>query len=136
MCDPSDHSIGAVLGQRKRKIFHYIYYASKTLANAQLNYTTTKKELLVVIFAFDKFRAYLVDIKVTVYTDHSAIKYLIPKKDVKLRLIGWILLLQEFDLGIKDRKGTMNQVADHLSRLEPDESTMTKQKITKTFLDE
>ena len=81
---------------------------------------------MVVTFAFDKFRAYLVDIKVIVYTDHSAIKYLIPKKDAKLRLIRWILLLQEFDLEIMDRKGTMNQVVDHLSRLEPDESTLTK----------
>ena len=77
MCDVSDPSIGAVLGQRKGKIFHSIYYVSKILANAQLNYTTTKKELMAVVFAFDKFRAYLVGTKVTVYTYHSAIKYLI-----------------------------------------------------------
>ncbi|KAH9657530.1 hypothetical protein KPL70_023117 [Citrus sinensis] len=75
-----------------------------------------EKELLAVVFAFDEFRAYLVGTKVTVYTDHEAIKYLISKKDAKPRLIRWILLLQEFDLEIKDRKETENQVADHLSR--------------------
>ena len=87
MRDASDHSIGVVLGQRKNKIFHSIYYASKTLAIAQINYTTTEKELLAVVFAFDKFRVYLVGTKVIIYTDHGAIKYLISNKDAKLRLI-------------------------------------------------
>ena len=133
MCDASDHSNGVVLGQRKDKIFHSIYYTSKTLTQTQINYTTTKKELLAVVFAFDKFRAYLMGTKVTVYTYHAAIKYLISKKDAKSRLIRWILLLQEFDLKIKDRKETENQVADHLSRLEADTSTLTMKGIAETF---
>ena len=85
------------------------------------------------VFAFDKFKAYLVGTQVIVYTDHAAIRYLILKKDAKPRLIRRILLLQEFDLKIKDMKMTENQVADHLSRLEVDASTLTKPNITETF---
>ncbi|KAL4379251.1 hypothetical protein GQ457_02G022480 [Hibiscus cannabinus] len=129
MCDASDYAVGAVLGQRKGKIFHPIYYASKTLNDAQVNYTTTEKEMLAVIFAFDKFRSYLIGTKVIVHTDHSAIKYLLSKKDAKPRLIRWILLLQEFDIEIIDRKGTENQVADHLSRLENKEIADTADQI-------
>jgi len=60
-----------------------IYYASKTLDKAQRNYTTTKKELLAVVYAFDKFRPYLLMSKIIVYTDHFAIKYLLAKQDAK-----------------------------------------------------
>ena len=84
----------------------------------QLNHATTKRELLVVVFAMDKFRSYLVGAKVIVYTDHAALKYLLTKKDAKPRLIRWILLLQEFDLEIRDKKGADNCVADHLSRMQ------------------
>ena len=83
MCDASDWAVGAVLGQRKEKIFHSIYYASKTLNTAQINYTTTEKELLAVVFAFEKFRSYLMGTKVIIHTDHAAIKYLISKKGCK-----------------------------------------------------
>ncbi|KAL4352863.1 hypothetical protein GQ457_06G013650 [Hibiscus cannabinus] len=108
-----------IIRKKKRKeILHHIYYASKTLNEALINYTNTKKELLEVIISFNKFRSYLIGTKVTVHTDHSAIKYILSKKDVKPRLIRWILLLQKFDVKIIDRKGTKNQVADHLSQLE------------------
>ncbi|KAK1628803.1 hypothetical protein QYE76_003118 [Lolium multiflorum] len=118
MCDASDFAVGAVLGQRVDKKLNVIHYASKTLDAAQRNYATTEKELLAVVFACDKFRPYIVDSKVTIHTDHAAIRYLMTKKDAKPRLIRWVLLLQEFDLHIIDRKGADNPIADNLSRLE------------------
>jgi hypothetical protein len=117
MCDASDYAVGVVLGQRVDKLPHVIYYASKTLNDTQLNYSTTEKELLAVVFALDKFRSYLLESKVLVYSDHVALKYLLSKKDVKYCLIWWILLLQEFDTEIWDKKGSKNVVADHLSRV-------------------
>ncbi|KAL6343015.1 hypothetical protein AAG906_017035 [Vitis piasezkii] len=88
--DANDFVIGAVLGQGEDGKPYVIYYASKTLNEAQRNYTTTEKELLAVVFALDKFRAYLVGSFIIVFTDHSA---------------------------LKDKKGVENVVADHLSRL-------------------
>ena len=94
MCDASDYDVGVVLGQRVDKKLNVIHYASKTLDTAQRNYTTIEKEFLAVVFSCNKFRPYIVDSKVTVHTDHAAIKYLMEKKDVKPRLIRWVLLLQ------------------------------------------
>ena len=123
MCDASDYAIGAVLGQREDKKAFVIYYASKTLDSTQANYTTTEKEFLAVVFALEKFRSYIVGSPVTIFTDHAALKYLLSKQDTKPRLTRWILLCQEFNLTIKDKKGVENVVADHLSRLVPDSNS-------------
>jgi hypothetical protein len=104
MCDAGDYTVGAVLGQSKDEKHYAISYASKTLTRPQLIYATTEKDLLAVVFAIEKFRSYLVGAKVIVYTDHAALKYLLTKKDAKSSLIRWILLLQEFDLEIRDKK--------------------------------
>ena len=113
MCDASDYAMGAVLGQRTNKTFRAIYYASKIFNEAQENYSTTKKEIPAMVFACEKFRPYILGSYVIMHTDHAAIKYLMAKKDAKPRLIRCVLLLQEFDLKIKDKK-----CKDHLSRLE------------------
>ncbi|RVW67212.1 Retrovirus-related Pol polyprotein from transposon 17.6 [Vitis vinifera] len=119
MCDASDFAIGAVLGQRDDGKPYVIYYASKTLNKAQRNYTTKEKELLAVVFALDKFRAYLVGSFIVVFNDHSALKYLLTKQDAKARMIRWILLLQEFNIQIKYKKGVENVVAKPLQEDAP-----------------
>ncbi|GJQ91527.1 reverse transcriptase domain-containing protein [Tanacetum coccineum] len=134
MCDASDFAIGAVLGQRKTKHFQPIHYASKTMTEAQIHYTTTEKEMLAVVYAFEKFRPYLVLSKSIVYTDHSALKYLMNKQDAKPRLLRWVLLLQEFDIIIRDKKGSENLAADHLSRLEnPHKDVLENKDINEHF---
>ena len=117
MCDASDYSIGAVLGQRKERTPYVIYYASKTLDETQKHYTTTEKEMLAIVFALDKFRPYILESKIIIFTDHAALKFLMSKSITKPRLIRWILLLQEFHYEFRDKKGMENLVADHLSRL-------------------
>jgi hypothetical protein len=107
-----------MLSQSKDKKYYAISYASKTLTGPQLNYATTEKELLLVVFSIKKFGSYLVGAKVIIYTNHVVLKYLLMKKDVKPCLIQWILLLQEFGLEIRDKKGIENSVANHLSRLQ------------------
>nr|GEU36076.1 hypothetical protein [Tanacetum cinerariifolium] len=102
-------------GATSRKTFRPIHYASKTMTEAESNYTTTEKEMLVVVYAFEKFRSYLIMNKSNVYTDHSAHKYLFAKKDSKARLLRWVLVLQEFTFKVIDTKGAENLAADHLS---------------------
>ena len=88
MCDAPDYAVRIVLGQRVDRIPHVIYYASMTLNGAQLNYSTTEKEMLAVLFALKNFRFYLIGCKIIVFTD-----YLLTKKDAKASLIRWVLLL-------------------------------------------
>nr|GEU78748.1 reverse transcriptase domain-containing protein [Tanacetum cinerariifolium] len=126
--------IGAVLGQRHEKHFRTIHYASKTMTDAESNYTMTEKEMLAVMYAFKKFRSYLIMNKSIVHTDHSALKLLFAKKDAKARLLRCVLLLQEFNFKVLDTKGAKNLTANHLSRLEnPYENVLDLKAINETF---
>ncbi|GKG29246.1 reverse transcriptase domain-containing protein [Tanacetum coccineum] len=87
MCDAIDYAVGAVLGQ--------------------------EKELLAVVYAFEKFQPYLVLSKTIVYTNNWALKYLLTEQDAKPRLLRWVLLLQEFDVVIRDKKRAENLAVDH-----------------------
>ena len=116
MCNASNYAVGAIMGQRISEQPHMIQYASRTLNSIHCNYSTTEKELLAIVFTLDKFWSYLIGSKVIIFFDHAALKHLLAKES-KPRLIRWILLLQEFDLEIKDKAGAENQVVDHLSRL-------------------
>jgi hypothetical protein len=86
------------------KLSHVIYYVSKTLMDAQVNYTITEKELLAMVFALDKFRSYLLGSKVIIYSDHAALRHLLAKKETKPRLIRWILLLQNLTSKFETRR--------------------------------
>jgi len=100
MCDASDFFIDDVLGQHIDNKQYMIYYSSRILNDAQMNYTITEKKFLIVVFALEKFHPYLLGSKIIIFTNHSMLRYLMTKKDAKARLIRWILLLQEFDLEI------------------------------------
>ncbi|GJU05848.1 reverse transcriptase domain-containing protein [Tanacetum coccineum] len=139
MCDASDFAVGAVLGQRKTKHFQPIHYASKTMTEAQAHYTTMEKELLAVVYAFEKFRPYLVLSKSIVYTDHSALKYLLAKQDAKPRLsLGWIFAAPRNDVVIRDKKE--QKISPHqttfLDLKIPIEVSSRKRKLRKHFLSE
>nr|GEZ57218.1 DNA-directed DNA polymerase [Tanacetum cinerariifolium] len=123
-----------VLGQRQDKNFRPIHYASKTMTEAKSNYTTTEKEMLAVVYVFDKFRSYLILNKRILYTDHSALKYLFANKDSKARLLRWVLLLQELTFKVIDTKRVENLAADHLSRLEnPHQNVLDPKEINESF---
>ena len=130
MCDASDYAMGAVLGHKANKMFRAIYYSSKTFNETQENYSTTENEMPAMVFSCEKFKPYILGSHVIIHTDHAAIKYLMAKKEAKPRLIIWVLLLQEFDLEIKDKKSCDNVIANHLSRVE--KSTVKEEEIEVT----
>ena len=115
--DASDTTIGVVLGKEEDKKPYAIYYISKNVSPAELNYTVTEKEFLAVIHAVNKFRHYITGYPVILYMDHSAIKYLANKPVTNSRITRWLILLQEFNITIKDRPGKENHVADFLLRM-------------------
>ena len=136
MCDANDYAMGAVLGHKVDKAFRAIYYSSKTFNEAQENYTTIEKEMLAMVFSCENFRPNILGSHVIIHIDHAAIKYLMAKKEAKTRLIRWVLLLQEFDLEIKDKKGCDNVIVDHLSRVEKTTVKEEEMEVTKIFPDE
>ena len=105
MCDASDLAIRAVLGQREGGKPYVVYYASKTLNEAQRNYTTTEKELLAVVYALDKFRVYLVRSDIVIFTDHSTLKYLLTKQNSKARLIQWFFCFRNSIFKLRTKRG-------------------------------
>ena len=136
MCDANDNAMGFVLGQRTKNIFRAIYYASKTFNEPKENYSTIEKEILAMVFACEKFRPYILGSHVIIHTNHASIKYLMAKKDVKPRLIIWVLLLQEFDIKIKEKKGSGNVLANHLSRIDKSTEEGRETEIEEKFPDE
>ena len=93
MCDASDNAVGAILGQQKGNKPYAIYYASRTLDDAQMNYATTEKEFLAAFFTLDKFRLYLIYFQVIIFTNHATLKHPLKKFDSKPYLIHWVPLL-------------------------------------------
>jgi hypothetical protein len=103
--DASDTTIGSVLVQEENHLPYAIYFISKNMTHAKLNYTVAEKEFLAVIYAINKFQHYITGCSTLVHTDHSAIKYLMNKPITNARVTRWLLLLQEFDITIVDRLG-------------------------------
>nr|GEX48546.1 reverse transcriptase domain-containing protein [Tanacetum cinerariifolium] len=125
---------GAVLGQHHEKHFRPIHYASKIITEAESNYTMTEKEILAVVYAFEKFQSYLIMNKSIVYTDHSALKYIFAKKNSKARFLRWIFILQEFKFKVIDIKGAENLAVDHLSQFKnPHQNVLDPKEINERF---
>eukprot|EP00253_Pinus_taeda_P035345 PITA_35345 len=131
--DASDTAVGASLGQKEKSFNYAIYFISKNLTPAELNYTVTEKEMLAIIHVVNKFQHYITGYEVFVHTEHSSIKYLINKPITNGRVTRWLLLLQEFNITVLDRPGKENQVADFLSRLQNSGEVVP---VEDSFLDE
>ena len=114
----SNKVIETMLGKVEEKMSYAIYFVSKNLSKAELNYTMTEKELLVVVHSLNKFKHYITSYQTFVHTDQAKIRYLMNKLDVNSRIIRWLLLLQQFDLTIFDKPSKENIVTDFLSRLD------------------
>ena len=125
--------MGGVLGQKEGQVFYAIYFINKNLTLAELNYTVTKKEFLVVVYSINKFRPYIIGYEVFVHMDHSAIRFLMNKLVTNGRVTQWLLLLQEFNTIVVDRPGRENLVADFLSRIQHDDGARL---VDDTFPDE
>eukprot|EP00253_Pinus_taeda_P020172 PITA_20172 len=132
--DASNTAIGVVLGQEENGLPYAIYFISKNMTPAELNYTVTEKEFLAVIYAINKFRHYITSYTTFVHTDHSAIKYLMNKSVTNARVTRWLLLLQEFDITVVDRPGKENVVVDFLSRLKTNENIPVEDSFPDEYL--
>nr|GEV40048.1 reverse transcriptase domain-containing protein [Tanacetum cinerariifolium] len=133
-CVPKKDGFTVVENEENDLILTRLVTGWRTCIDYQSNYTTMEKEMLAVVYAFDKFRSYLIMNKSIVYTDHSALKYLFAKKDSKAGLLRWVLLLQEFTFKVIDTKGAENLAADHLSRLKnPHQNVVDPKEINESF---
>lgn len=111
--DASNYALGAVLSQNNRPVC----YASRTLNEHEVNYSTIEKELLAIVWATKYFRPYLFGRKFLIETDHKPLTWLFSIKEPNSKLVRWRLKLSEFDYEIKYKKGTKNGNADALSRI-------------------
>jgi hypothetical protein len=117
--DESSIALGVVLAQMGvGDIDHLLAFARRKLSTAEINYTTTEREGLAMVYVLHKFRHYLLGGHFKMFTDHSVLKYLVNKLVLRGRTCRWILLFQEHEFEIMVKRGRMNKGPDHLSRLE------------------
>jgi hypothetical protein len=120
----SSIALGAVLAQPgEGDIYHMLVFASRKLSTVEINYTTTEREGLAMVYALQKFCHYLLGGHFKMFIDHSALKYLVNKTVLGGRICIWILLFQEYDFEIVVKPGRMNKGPNHLSRLEHGEES-------------